>query len=489
METFNTKSATRPMIPTRIFLVAALAAVVLQSHGATRPQSSPQTAQLHAATSAEQVPLPRAIAGATEQFHLLVGRSLVITTPTRIKRVSIADPAVADVLLVSPTQLVLNGKVPGGVSLILWDEADQSQTFEIVVDMDIQALTRKIHDVFPQEKIQIEAAREVVVLAGQVSSKAVADRILQVVSAVTPKVVSLMDIPTAPVKGEILLRVRFAEVDRAALDQFGFNLLSVPGPTTRTLATIGTQQFGAVQLSQNNGSTSGSSGGLSSNNLSLSDVLNLFIFRPDVDLGATIRALQQKNLLQILAEPNVLTETGKEANFLAGGEFPFPVVQGGAVGSAPTVTIQFREFGVKLNFKPDLTEDGRIHLRVRPEVSALDFANGLTISGFLVPAISTRRVESEMELDDGQSFAIAGLVDDRIQQVYSRIPILGDIPILGQLFRSRSLNKSKTELLVIVTPEIVKRPTSEPLPAGPKFPKPFLPPAAPEVGKPAPPKK
>jgi len=190
--------------------------------------------------------------------------------------------------------------------------------------------------------------------------------------------------------------------------------------------------------------------------------------------------------LQILAEPNLLTQTGKEASFLAGGEFPFPIVQPGQGFTA--VTIQFKEFGVRLNFKPTLTEDGRIHLKVRPEVSSLDFANALTIAGFVIPALSTRRVETEMELQDGQSFAIAGLVDDRVAQIASKIPGLGDIPILGHLFRSRSLSKTKNELLVVVTPHVVKPLAKEEVPQGPKFPQPFLPPAAPEGAKPPTPK-
>ena len=215
----------------------------------------------------------------------------------------------------------------------------------------------------------------------------------------------------------------------------------------------------------------------------INDLLNIFIFRPDIHLGAVIRALKQKNLLQILAEPNLLTQTGKEASFLAGGEFPFPVVQAGA--SAGAVTIQFKEFGVRLSFTPTLTVDGKIHLKVMPEVSALDFANALTISGFFIPALSTRRVETQMELADGQSFAIAGLVDNRLTETIQKIPILGDIPILGRLFRSRLWNKSKTELLDLVTPRIVRPLLPGELPTGPQFPKPFLPPAAPENSKPA----
>jgi pilus assembly protein CpaC len=425
----------------------------------------------------------------------MVGRSLVINSPARIKRVSVADPLIIDTIVVNPNQILVNGKTPGGVSLIIWDETDQSQMFEVFVDLDILGLSQKLREVFPQEAVRVEASKDVVMLSGKASSKAVADRIVQIVSGTTPKVVSLIEVPTRPTKGEVLLEVKFAEVNRSALTDLGFNFFSLPGSTTKTLAVTGTQQFGPIQMQSLQTGNSTGTGGAGSNlgtpsqiNLSLSDLMNIFIFRPDINMGMTIKALQQRNLLQILAEPNLLTETGKEASFLAGGEFPFPIVQGGAAGSAPTITIQFKQFGVQLHFLPELTEDGKIHLRVKPEVSALDFTNAVTISGFFIPAISTRRVDAEMELSDGQSFAIAGLVDDRLTEVASKVPGLGDIPLLGHLFRSKNFQKSKTELLIVVTPRIVKPFAAGEAPPGPQFPQGFLPPATPEQKKPEPPK-
>jgi pilus assembly protein CpaC len=476
-------------IPAGAFLRFVLVAGVVLAAAAARATQTPQTIPASAPAGAQPQAGTRTAAQepeSGERLHLLVGRSLVISTPNRIKRVSIADPAIADALVINPTQILVTGKQAGGVSLVLWNEAEQSETFELLVDLDILGLSQKIHEAFSQQDVRVEAVKDLVVLSGHVSSKAVAEKILQVVSSVVPKVVSLLETP-APVKpGEVLLEVKFAEVDRTALSQLGINVISLPGSTTRTLAVTGTQQFGPVQSQT---LTTDASGNLTGSNLTLSDLLNVFVFRPDINLGATIRALQQKNLLQILAEPNLLTQSGKEANFLAGGEFPFPVVQGGGAGTVPTVTIQFKEFGVKLSFTPEVTEEGAIHLKVRPEVSALDFSNSLTLSGFVIPAISTRRVEAEVELADGQSFAIAGLVDDRVTQLMSKIPVLGDIPLLGQLFRSRSLNKTKTELLILVTPHRVKPYEAGQVPAGPQFPKPFLPPAAPDKSnKPAPPK-
>lgn len=402
-----------------------------------------------------------------ESLHLLVGRSLVVSSQTRIKRVSVADPNVIDALVVNPNQVLINGKTPGGVSLVLWDEAGQSQTFDVSVDLDIHTLAAQIHQAFPDQPVQVQANKDAVVLSGQVGSAAVADKMLEMAKATSPKTVSLLEVPPAS-NGEILLAVKFAEVDRQAITQLGLNILSLPG--AKNVGTISTQQFGATALQSG-------VGGSSPGGFTLSDLLNIFYFRPDINLALTIKALQERNLLQILAEPNVLAESGKEANFLAGGEFPFPVVQASSGGAIPVVTIQFKEFGIKLDFLPTLMPDGTIHLKVRPEVSSLDFSNALTISGFTIPALSTRRVDSELDLKDGQSFAIAGLVDNQVTHQLSKIPGLGDIPLLGKLFQSVNVNKSKDELLVLVTPRIVK-----PLAPGEKikelyFPKPFLPPA------------
>ncbi len=448
----------------RLLVLAALAAIIFTVAPGAQAQDSPVTAAVQSQAVQQPTPVSQADQAPSsegpQQLHLLVGRSLVITSPARIKRVSLADPAIAEAIVVSPTQVLVNGKAPGGVSLLLWDDQDQSQAFEVSVDIDVLSLTEKIHQVFPSEPVQVETSKDVVMLSGRISSQAVADKILEVVKNATPKVTSLMQVPAIPA-GEILLEVKFAEVEKSALSQFGVNLLSLPN--AKNVGTITTQQFSPPTLGQVGGAGGGNSSSSSSATpgsapvaFNLSSLLNLFIFRPDINLGATISALQDHNVLQILAEPNVMTASGKEASFLAGGEFPFPVIQGGSGGTAPTVTIQFKEFGVRLTFTPTITADGLIHLKVNPEVSALDFANALTLQGFVVPAISTRRVTSEMDLRDGQSFAIAGLVDNRVTELLSKIPGIGDIPILGKLFQSKSLNKSKDELLVIVTPHIVR---------------------------------
>jgi pilus assembly protein CpaC len=452
-----------------LFIAASFAVPTLMAQ--TQPAAGTPA---QAATPAAQEPTPAAQTqepSEPQTLHLLVGRSLVITSPSRIKRISLADPEIAEALVVSPTQVLVNGKKPGGVSLLIWDETDQSQAFEVSVDIDVLGLSQKIHEVFPAENVHIDTSKDVVILSGKISSAAVADKILEVVKGAAPRVTSMMEVPPPPT-GEILLQVRFAEVDRSALTQLGFNVFSTG--VGKTIGSIGTAQFG--------GGTSPSlpSAGVPAPKTFTSSPgavspLNVLLFNPTINLGATIEALQSKNLFQILAEPNLMTESGKEAKFLAGGEFPYPTVQSvGTGGGGNAVTIQFKEFGIRLSFTPILGSDGTIHLKVTPEVSTLDFSNGIVISGFSLPALSTRRVESEMNLADGQTFAIAGLVDNRVTELWSKIPGIGDIPVLGNLFKSKSINRSKNELLVIVTPHIVRPLTPDQVPHGPNFPKPFL---------------
>jgi pilus assembly protein CpaC len=256
-----------------------------------------------------------------------------------------------------------------------------------------------------------------------------------------------------PAETQILLKVRFANVDRAASTDLGANFVSTGALNTDGRITTGAFSPPSVRTLSETGQS-----------FTLGDALNIFLFRPDLNLAATIRALQSKRLLEILAEPNVLAINGRPASFLAGGEFPYPTLQGGG-GGLGAVTIQFREFGVRINFLPTITPRGSIRLQVTPEVSSLDYANGLVFQGFTIPGLNTRRVQTEIELQDGQSFAIGGLLDNRVTENLTKIPGLGDIPLLGKLFRSKTLLKNNSELLVLVTPELVR-----PIPAGQALP-------------------
>jgi len=394
----------------------------------------------------------------------MVGKSLLITTTEPLKRISITDPTIAFAQVVSPTQILVHGKTPGEISLLIWDRLERSRSFDLRVDVDVSACAEEVHRVFPDEQISVTPSRSAIVLSGHVSTEDVSKRAEQLASAYSPKVVNVLTFGPVGAQ-EVLLQVKFAEVDRTALTQMGVNFVSTGA--ANTIGTVTTGQFGGFGPPT---ITSGGSTGGTTATQTINNVLNLFVFRPDINFGAVIEALETKNLLQILAEPNLIAVNGKKASFLAGGQFPFPIVQPGAGFTA--VTISFKDFGVRLEFTPVITPNGNIHLQVAPEVSTLDFADALTISGFTVPALSTRRAETEFELQDGQSFVIAGLMDNRVTDIYNKIPGLGDIPILGKFFSSKSVQKSNSELMVLCT---VRRlsPTTE-QPAGPKLPQQYM---------------
>jgi pilus assembly protein CpaC len=333
------------------------------------------------------------------------------------------------------------------------------RSYDLEVELDLSRLRENIRQALENEDIEASPSGASIVLTGTVSSNAVAEQAVALAQTYAENVVNLL----AEAGEQISLHVRFAEVNRAAINEFGINLFGtgIALDGTEVIGNLSTQQFGdtlgnvgavpsGVQRGADPAAPNLVSGGVR-NPLQhapavfgLSDLANIFVFLPDRNLGFVIRALEQRNLLEILAEPNLLAQNGSEASFLAGGEFPFPTVQG-ISGGLPAVTIQFKEFGVRLDFTPTISTDGTIGLKVVQEVSALDFSNALTISGFVVPALSTRRAETELQLSDGQSFAIAGLIDNTLTEVASKIPWLGDIPILGKLFQSRSLQRNNTE--------------------------------------------
>jgi pilus assembly protein CpaC len=444
----------------------AIAESVQQS--ASDPQAQPQAPNT---TQTTTLPPQSQQTQGSAPLRVMVGKSLLINTTERLRRISITDPSVAYARVITPTQILVHGRTPGEVSLLIWDELERYRSFDLRVDVDVSACADEERRVFPDEQITVTPSRSAIVLSGHVSTEDVAKRAADLAGAYSPRVVNVLTFGPVGAQ-EVLLQVKFAEVDRSALTQIGANFVSTGAGNTQ--GTITTGEFGGfgaqtltpgTQTNQTTGQTSTVSAGQTINN-----VLNLFLFRPDINFGAVIEALQTKNLLQILAEPNLIAVNGQEASFLAGGQFPFPIVQPGAGFTA--VTISFKEFGVRLQFKPVIMPNGNIHLKVAPEVSTLDFANALTISGFTVPALSTRKAETEFELQDGQSFVIAGLMDNRVSDIYNKIPGLGDIPILGNFFRSRSRQKSNSELMVLCTVRRVS-PTTEP-PTPPQNPKPFL---------------
>src|SRR5258708_5728295 len=385
--------------------------------------------------------VPAAAQSEGQALHVFVGKSMVINLQSPVTRILSSNPTIIDTLATSPTQIVVEGKSAGSSSLILWDATGHSQMLDVTVDVNISRLRTAIEETYPGQPISVQSDGAHLILTGTVSDPNIVDDVGKIAGVYSAGVVNSLTV--APVhEQQILLEVKFAEVDRTRIQELGINFFSTGA--ANTIGTVSTQQFSPVTVS----------GVTSAPTVTFTDLLNVFLFRPDINLGTTIKDLESKSVLQILAQPNLLALNGQKASFLAGGEFPFPTVQGGG-SNGVAVTIQFRPFGVKLDFTGFIGKDGVIRMHVAPEVSTLDFSNALVISGFTVPAISTRRAETEVELKEGQSFAIGGLIDNRAQVQFSKIPGIGDIPILGRFFRSQSLNRSNTEFLVLVTPHIV----------------------------------
>ncbi|HLK19080.1 MAG TPA: pilus assembly protein N-terminal domain-containing protein [Bryobacteraceae bacterium] len=430
---------------------------------------------LHAQNPADQPATP-APPTAARELYVTVGKSLLVDSPTIIQRVSVANGAVAEAIATTPREVLVNGKGAGETSLIVWQQNGNRLIFDLIVTASstrLDNVNRELRSEMGDQKVSVSMEDGVPFLRGTVNDLLNADRAVMIASALG-KPVNLLRVKVPPVEAQILIKVRFADVDRTYSQQLGLNFFS--NGAARTIGSVTTGQFTPPQVQSNSLGGTNSNGTTTTagqSTFSLTNALNIFFFRPDLDLGATIEALQAQSWLQILAEPNVLTLNNHSASFLAGGEFPFPTLQGGGAGLG-AVTIQFREFGVRINFTPTVTPRGTIRLNVTPEVSSLDFTNGLTFQGTTIPGLSTRRVQTEIELESGQSFAIGGLLDNRVTEQLSKIPGLGDIPFFGRLFRSRNLQKSNSELLVIVTPEIVRPlPAGQPMPSL-NFPKKFM---------------
>ncbi|MGC8548262.1 MAG: type II and III secretion system protein family protein [Acidobacteriaceae bacterium] len=375
-------------------------------------------------------------------LEIKVGRSIVIQTLARLHKVYISNPAVLDSLTVNPHQLLLSAKVPGTTTLAIWDEHGHCQLYNVVANMNVAGLQEALDQAFPHERIRAVARQNRVTLSGVVADKDDITRAEQIASGYGKIVTnSLVLAPQHPV--EVRLKVRFAEVDRTRARQLGFNFVE----GNRTSAAVSTQQFPSFS----NYALAGAAGSGLAN---VTNPLNLLLYNSDLNIAATIQALENDQVLQILAEPTITSLSGVTASFLSGGEFPYPVVQGGTGGLA-SVSVAFRPYGVRLTFTPYVNSDGTIRLKVAPEVSALDYTNEVQISGYTIPAIDTRSANTEVELRNGQSFAISGLLDHRLTDDFRHMPQVSRIPVLGWLFKSKQVQTATTDLIVIITPEIV----------------------------------
>lgn len=410
---------------------------------------------------------------ATNDLALVVGRSVLLDCAQPVQRVAVGDASFAQATAISPTEIMVDGKAAGETTLIIWEKGGTREFFNITVRPSsapsndvLEGVRRELRAELPGQTLKVSLENGSVFLRGTVNDLTSSDRAVAIASA-AGKVVNLLDVAVPAAKPQILLKVVFASVDRTKSRQLGINLFS--SGYGNVLGGVTTGQFSPPTISwQGTGSSL-------TTQTTLSNELNIFAFLPGLNLGGALEALEQKGLVQVLSEPNVLTEDGKLGTLLAGGEYPYPIVQGSSVGSGPTVTIMFKEYGVRLNFIPTITPRGTIHLQVAPEVSSLDFTNAITLDGFQIPAIDVRRVKTEVELSQGQSFAIGGLLDNRTTETLSKIPYISNIPILGKFFQSISRTKTNTELIVIVTPEIVQPSPGGTIPT-PRYTQPFLPP-------------
>ena len=370
------------------------------------------------------------------------GATAVLSRPDSLRRVSIANPDVADYVLIPPNQLIINGVGVGSTSLVLWGASSTPRIFTIQVTADIETLRRELATLFPDTDLEIQSTGQTVILSGEVRDPAVRRKALEVANTLN---VPIVDNIQAPSPEQILLHVEFAEVSRSVLKQLGTDLLRIINPARVDHAFDQDDEHMIETIS----------GG----------VVNLMVSGDGAGLEAMLSALKNTGEFRSLAEPNLVTIEGQTASFLAGGEFPFPTIQG---GQSSQVTITWKEYGIRLNFTPQITNSGAIRLSVEPEVSSLDFANGLTFGGFQVPSILARRVQTDVELRAGQTLAIGGLLDNSMLSDVDKIPLLGDIPLLGYFFRSEAVRENRTELLVLVTPYILDADNlpAPPLPTG-----------------------
>lgn len=381
----------------------------------------------------------RVVTQAERVVSITKGGSALLVNPVPIARFSVGDPGIAEATVVSPTEVILNGKGLGTTTLFVWDNSSQVRVYSVEVTADAPGLERYLRSLMPDEDIQVSASGNSITLSGTVKDPNTVARATQIAQGTGAQVIDNLIAPPAV---QVLLKVRFAEINRTALKDWA----------TR-LRTLNPQDL------SDNGNWSGFTEPSASTN-----TIGFLLDSGNSEVEALIQAATQKGDLRTLAEPNLLTLPGKEAYFLAGGEFPYPTIQS---GNSSNVTITFKEFGIKLRFTPNIARNGAIRLAVKPEVSTLDFANGLTISGFEIPSLRTRRAETEVELREGQHLTVAGLLDNEATRSLTKIPILGDIPILGELFKSRALRQRRTELVVVVTPQLVMASDTAPsLPTG-----------------------
>jgi len=403
---------------------------------------------------------PMRLQAQTEPLQLKVGEQIIIDFPSDITSVSYPAPDIVEVNNLNLRKVVLSAKSVGNSTVVIGSTNNPERFFNVDVELNLDPVKQLLKATFPSEPIEAKSARDTIALTGTVSTKEVSDRAEALTKNFAKAVVNHLQLTLQPPEKQVLLRVKFAELDRQKETQWGVNLVSTGA--LNSLGGVTTGQFPVGTITPGTGGQPAT----------ITQALNLYLFKPDLNLGAFIKALEQESLLQILSEPTLATTNGKEASFLVGGEFPVPVPQAGAVAGA--VTIQYKQFGVYLKFTPTITANKTIKLVLNQEVSTLDYAHGTSLNGSVVPGLSSRKTDTNVELGEGQTLIVAGLLDNHETENFSKIPVLGSLPIFGQLFKTKDVSKNSTELVMMVTPEITSPlGPNDPQPT-PYFPKDFL---------------
>ena len=392
-----------------------------------------------------------------KSIPVYANQSVLLNTDFNIRRISVAKPETADVLVISPRQLLIIGKIPGTTSLVYWNEEEIPTTAEIIVGINLDTVLKDLKKIAPDEAFELTASGDSLILTGTVSSNLVQNRVVESAKRYAGTVVDLLKVVKLE---QVLLQIRVAEVDRSLAKELGFNMMFQP-------VIDGGRYRGFLVPPGGFNSLTGAIAGGGSLDGSVSDLTQLFAVTPGAipKFAAMIRILHDKGAIKTLSEPNLVVANGDEGKFLVGGEFP--IVTASAAGSGAAASVDYKEFGIRLSFKPRIASNGDIYMKITQEVSELDFANGIAVSGFQLPALRSRKAASGLQLADGQTFVLAGLIDNKISKKVSKIPLLGDIPILGVLFRNSRYTNTETELMVMVTPKIVRPLNKEEIPALP----------------------
>ena len=390
----------------------------------------------------------RDVAAEGQLIRVPVNKSILVDFSVPVREVRLAMPEFAEVHPISPKQILVTGKAFGTTQMIVWINDEDQRVFDVAVDLELDRLLASIRSAVPRARVKAYALLDSVVLTGYVPDAGSAERIMEIAGVFSPQVLNQMQVVGTQ---QVLLRCTIAEMNRSAARQLGVNGW-MAGDTFKDM-------FFVNNLDGLNPANIGAPSGalatadipflVGDDGIPITGRTTMSFGFPRAQMQVFVQALRENGILRVLAEPNLVAVNGQNASFLAGGEIPIPIA------TDEKIKIEFKEFGVRLNFTPAILAENKIRLQVTPEVSEPDFSNSVTISGISVPGFTTRRVETVVEIGSGQTIAIGGLLSERVRAVSRRIPALGDVPILGALFSSKDYQYDETELVVLVTPELV----------------------------------